>query len=1038
MSHLAPRLRDSELILVGGETREEVAQRAKEWAAWAGGLDAATPLADAAWTVTSSWKPGNLTLGMVVTDLADLNKKLGYAAGKLAEPEREKLQSKNGIFFYADPMGRNGRTAFVFPGEGAQYPEMLKDLCIHFPVVRDAFDLVDEACLMAGDGFAPSRSIFPVEGDEEARNKAMFAMEIAVESVSAANMALSGLLTSLSVHPAAVVGHSSGEFAALDYARAVNLDDRKRRLAFIRDGYLGIKKLTARTDIPEGILVTVGGVTRDVIDEQLGKHGDKLLLAMDNCPHQYVVCARPEIVDELMKAFGSRGAIAGKLEFNRPYHTPWFEPALDGLRDLFRTYGVRKPSVETWSCLSAGPIPAEPRAIEDLCVGQWAAEVRFTETIRNMYEAGCRVFIEVGPRGNLTSFVNDILKDEDAVAIPLNRIHKSGMFQLHFALAMMAAHGVLMDVAPLFEPRGCRNLREASPAPAKKGITHWFPPYTPKLDAAGLPVPKPSPSAAAPAVNRTEPPAPATAHGRPALPDEAARRVMHAYFDTMEQFLAMQDDMIRQVVGSNGSNGGGAVSAAVAPAPARLQPETGLDRFPMLGTWVDHQPGTSGVIECRYNLDEQFFLRDHALGRGQVSISDPALYAYCIMPLTMSLTALSEAARALFPDKVVIGLKDIRANKWLSFEQHARTVRIKTRVVSSGPVTEVHAELRDDDPNDPRAGFKPCLNEAVILLADAYPAAPEVPAFDLKGEKPCHWTGSEIYPDRLFHGPMFQGITSINGWWENGVTGTVETLDRRRLITSNPSPVFGIDGILLDTVGGVLGLWGAYDRYDGYVFLPFRISGVQFYQGQLDPGTAFDLVMHVIKRDSVSAVADIYAYDKAGKVAVGIQGWEDRDFYVTPSLHRITHEPMRYTFSDRVEQPGIPGTVCATPELPPKFFESGHRVWDHVLTMIMLDAEERAARRGLSGTEDDKAKWILTRTAAKDAVRLYVGERYELQIGSADIHIDEADGRFTVSGTWLSAIPEIPDVHVAWKNGRALAAAVPQGTGNVSFDLSVL
>ena len=67
------------------------------------------------------------------------------------------------------------------------------------------------------------------------------------------------------------------------------------------------------------------------------------------------------------------------------------------------------PKVELWSCSTAGRFPDEPAAVQELAVRQWRTPVRFRETIRGMYDAGVRVFIEVGPRGNLSAFVSDTL-----------------------------------------------------------------------------------------------------------------------------------------------------------------------------------------------------------------------------------------------------------------------------------------------------------------------------------------------------------------------------------------------------------------------------------------------------------------------------------------------------------------------------------------------------------------------------------------------------------------------------------------------------
>ncbi len=1031
---ITPRARPCELFLISAENRAALISAIASLEQKV----SSDRLSELAAKCARSWQVAMPTLAFIASDAADLAKKLAFAREKLGETDRTKIQSKGGVFYFEDRIGPKGRTAFIFPGEGAQYINMLSDLAVYFPDVRAAFDLVDRACLEAGGGHRPSARVFPVSGTPEEQHKALFEMETAVEAVSAANLGLASLFARLEIKADAVVGHSSGEFIALDAAGIVRFKDEEQRGAFIRDGFLGVKRLVSRTDIPRGILITVGGVARGKVDAVMKPHGDNVLVAMDNCPHQVVLCARPELVETVMKGLSAQGAIVGQLEFDRPYHTPWFAPALDGLRELFDTYGVHPPRVETWSCLTAQPFPQEPEAIKQTAVGQWAGAVRFRETIENMYASGVRTFIEIGPRGNLTAFVNDILKDHEVLAISANRMQKSGWEHLLFHLAMMAAHGVSFNPLALFEGR-VRTAVE----PVKKGKDYSFYSYTPRLKGTGITLKIPKTVA----VVGGESSVVESDHSNWSVhPDDAEplRPVLMAYLDTMEQFLQMQEDVIGSVLENaatlNQADRGGPARPGGTPAPTPpLEWSRGVYQAggtqapsvsvpsnppatPMIHDFVKYEAGKSMEALAHYSVKEHVFLLDHALGQGDVAVGDPKVRGFAVMPLTMSLNTLSEAARSLFPGKVVIGLRDIRANKWVSFENGTRTVRLVATVKTIGSITEIHAAMREEDPADPRAAFRPPMNEAIIQLADAYPAAPQAPAFALDKPRPCHWTGREIYPDRLFHGKMFQGITSINGWGENGVTGTVEVLDRTKLLASNPVPDFAIDGILLDTVGGTLGLWGAYDKYDGFVYLPFRINGVQFYQGLLPEGTAFDLHLRVVRRTDVSAAADIYAFDKQGRVAVGIQGWEDRDFNVTPALHRLTHEPLAYTFCEREPDDGLGLVRAITPELPTDYFESGHRVWEHVLRLIVLSRAEREAWDLVKITE--RRHWLLSRTAAKDSVRMFLAERYGIHVGAADIELepDDEPDHFVPVGFWLSQIPVTLRISVVWRKTRALAS----------------
>jgi acyl transferase domain-containing protein len=89
---------------------------------------------------------------------------------------------------------------------------------------------------------------------------------------------------------------------------------------------------------------------------------------------------------------------------------------------------------------------------------QWALPVRFRQTVENMYNDGIKIFVEVGPRGNLTSFVEDTLKGRSFVAVTANEHNRSGIFQLNYMLGLLAAHGVQMRLDYLYTDRNSKRL----------------------------------------------------------------------------------------------------------------------------------------------------------------------------------------------------------------------------------------------------------------------------------------------------------------------------------------------------------------------------------------------------------------------------------------------------------------------------------------------------------------------------------------------------------------------------------------------------
>src|SRR5206468_700232 len=99
-------------------------------------------------------------VGLVAESVEDLVSRLDAIAPRLADPSRSAIRDARGTYFWDRPLGRSGGLAFLFPGEGSQYPGMLADLCPHFPEVRALFDTADRLARESGAIEPPSAALF--------------------------------------------------------------------------------------------------------------------------------------------------------------------------------------------------------------------------------------------------------------------------------------------------------------------------------------------------------------------------------------------------------------------------------------------------------------------------------------------------------------------------------------------------------------------------------------------------------------------------------------------------------------------------------------------------------------------------------------------------------------------------------------------------------------------------------------------------------------------------------------------------------------
>ena len=157
-----------------------------------------------------------MCLAVVAASLDDLAAKLKKA--RAAVLTGQALRDPNGIYFSAQATDPGGKVAFLFPGQGSQKTNMLRDLAMVFPEVRHVFEEADQA-LGEQLGQALSRFVFPVpefrEEDKKSNEEALKATNVAQPALGAANLAMYvPFLQSLGIRPSMAAGHSNGEFAA--------------------------------------------------------------------------------------------------------------------------------------------------------------------------------------------------------------------------------------------------------------------------------------------------------------------------------------------------------------------------------------------------------------------------------------------------------------------------------------------------------------------------------------------------------------------------------------------------------------------------------------------------------------------------------------------------------------------------------------------------------------------------------------------------------------------------------------------------------
>ncbi|MGZ4307390.1 MAG: beta-ketoacyl synthase N-terminal-like domain-containing protein, partial [Solirubrobacteraceae bacterium] len=1049
--HRAPW--DTEVCVLEAESRATLVERARELV---GTLEARPELSltDLAFTLAQSLggieRPQRLAI--VATSSADLHEKLEQAIPKLQDENCRRIKTMSGIYHEGDPLGPDGKVVLVFPGEGAQYPQMLADLCMHFPQARAVFDRIDRLYADHPRGHLLSDWVYPrpafSEAERQQTEQRLMDLDMAVESVLTANGAMHAVISRLLGRVDAMLGHSTGEHSAAMAAGALDVDTDERLARFCHGLHASYDDAASRHEVPGAVLLAVGSDAENV-RRIAAAAGGELHLAMDNCPHQAVLVGEARAIEQARQIAVGEGLMCEQLPYDRAVHTPLFAPFAEDLREIFAQLPVRAPNIELWSCTTADRYPDDPAQIRELLVEHWTSPVRFRETIERLHDHGARVFIETGPRGNMTSFIDDILRGRRNLAVATDNRRRSGLAQLNHVTALLAVHDVPIDPGYLFAHRRAGAIEwgdgvQATAPTLSARIplsTSWpmlkLPPDaverlraqpTPPAPSANghAPVsePRPAPAAqppplvqappdvqampAAQAVSVTPPPPEPETAVFPAVAQEAASDeisvAVEEHLETMSRFLETGEQVMRAYLAGG--------------APLLVEQA----RRPLVGTIVSWTPESELIAQRTVDPAEDLYLLDHTLGRS-VSRSDPELHALALMPLAMSIEIMAEAASCLLPGLVVTGLRDVHAYRWLAFADAPQTLELSARrLEGDGLLERVAVQLRCHGDDDAPAGP---FAEATVLLGGSYPAPPAPRNGEFQGGRPSGIAPGQLYREAMFHGPLWQGVRSIEVVAPGGAVAQLQVPPRSGLMRGSPQPEFVLDPVILDAAGQVIGFWAAEQFDRGRVVFPFRLAALDLYGPPRPEGELMRCTAAVGLHGEQFTHSDIEVLDADGHCTMRLTGWDDKRFDVPDRLRALTLPGELGALSDRWDGPEDethdPPVACRRAEAT---IPSDGGLWKQVWASRVLSRNERRRFYELRLPQSRQLEWLAARTAAKEAVAELLRTHHGIDLLPADIEIvPDARGVPAISAPGCAEAGVEPVVSLTHAGGHAAAFA---------------
>ncbi|SEA74634.1 polyketide-type polyunsaturated fatty acid synthase PfaA [Desulfuromusa kysingii] len=349
-------------------------------------------------------------------------------------------ETPDGIFYAEGEF--TGASAFLFPGQGAQYPGMLKDLALQFPEFLNAFESADLTFSSSANlppGFLADK-IYPhpqfTPEDQQKAVSALQATEVAQPALGAVSLAAERVMARFGVAADAVAGHSYGELTAL-CAADVFTPQSLHQLSRLRG------ELMASGVGDRGSMVAVSAPLEEV-ESFLREESLDLVLANRNTPVQAVLSGATLEIEKAVELLTRRGISHKKLDVSAAFHSPLIAAAAQPFSERLEKVVFNDSTKNVFSNTTGAAYPGTAAAIKALLADQLASPVNFVSEIEAMYASGVRTFIEVGPGGRLTGMVKAILGHRPYTAIALDSSNgkRSGSYDLARVLAKLAALGM--------------------------------------------------------------------------------------------------------------------------------------------------------------------------------------------------------------------------------------------------------------------------------------------------------------------------------------------------------------------------------------------------------------------------------------------------------------------------------------------------------------------------------------------------------------------------------------------------------------------
>ncbi len=370
-------------------------------------------------------------------DLADKSAK-ALKALKANQAAIWKALRPQGIFRGHGPAPK---VAFLYTGQGSQYVNMIEPLRAAEPIVAELFAEADRIMTpMLGKPLSEFIFVDPNNADAVAKaEEDLRQTEITQPTVLTIDLALTRLLGAYGIEPDMTMGHSLGEYGALVASGSLTFEEALEAVSARGRGMTRVAvKDTGKMAAVFAPLAEVERILKTI--------GDYVVIANINSGQQSVIGGASKAVEKAMEIFLQAGYDVRPLPVSHAFHTSIVAPASGPLHEMLSHLHVQPPQVPVIANVTGEFYPTGPGVVPqmlDLLAQQVASPVQFVKGLQTLYDAGARVFVEVGPKKALQGFAEEVLGDRgDIISLFTNHPKVGDIPSFNQALCGLYAAGL--------------------------------------------------------------------------------------------------------------------------------------------------------------------------------------------------------------------------------------------------------------------------------------------------------------------------------------------------------------------------------------------------------------------------------------------------------------------------------------------------------------------------------------------------------------------------------------------------------------------